>query len=153
MVNFFLGVLASFLATFLFEGGRRWAWPTFKDRCLYSGVRVDGAWDITEERHGQQVKCGKLVLSQTGATVTGTSVRLRTRDGKESERTFAYHGTIRGNQVTLTFEDRKGIGFDSGTYVFTVQNDAKTMVGMATFHGKSENRIVSEMRILTKAVA
>lgn len=50
------------------------------------------------------------------------------------------------------FEDKKGIGFDTGTYVFIVQNDGNTMVGVATFHGKTENLIVSENRILKRVI-
>lgn len=65
---------------------------------------------------------------------------------------YSYKGSIHGHQVTLSFEDKKGLGFDAGTYVFIVQNDSNTMVGMATFHGKVENRIVSEPRTLKKVL-
>ncbi len=98
------------------------------------------------------MKEGRLELKQVGRSITGTSVRSKTREGKKSERRFTYRGVIQGNQVTLLFEDAKGVGFDSGTYVFTVQNDAKTMLGMATFHGRKENRIISESRTLTKTI-
>ena len=153
MTDFVIGFLSSLAATAAGFVLVKYAWPSFKDKCLYYGVRVDGSWDITEERGGKQVKVGRLELKQLGRTITGNSVRSKTREGKKSERRFTYHGTIHSNQVTLLFEDTKGIGFDTGTYVFAVQNNAKTMVGMATFHGKTENRIVSEIRTLTKVVS
>lgn len=152
MNNFVNGFVSSLAATFVGFVLIRWAWPNFKDKCLYSGIRVDGSWDITAEREGKQMKEGRLELKQVGRSITGTSVRSKTREGKKSERRFTYRGVIQGNQVTLLFEDAKGVGFDSGTYVFTVQNDAKTMLGMATFHGRKENRIISESRTLTKTI-
>lgn len=96
---------------------------------------------------------GQVELTQQGHIVKGQSTRIKTRDGKKSERRFRYHGFISGNQVTLIFEDVKGVGFDTGTYVFTIHNDAKKMIGMATFHGKIENKIVSESRTLIKLVS
>ena len=68
----------------------------------------------------------------------------------ESNREFEYVGKIQNNQLTLVFEDKKGKGFDSESYVFIVQNDGLTMQGMATFQGKPENGIVSEPRCLKK---
>jgi len=153
MNEFLMGVLASAVATVLIAIVVKWIWPTFKDRCLYNGVRVVGAWEITEERYGKNVKVGKIELTQHGRIVKGTSTRTKTRDGKKSERKFHYHGFINGHQVTMIFEDAKGVGFDTGTYVFTVQNDSNTMVGMATFHGKTENKIVSEPRTLIKVLS
>ena len=94
-----------------------------------------------------------MELKQIGRSISVSSVRSKTRDGKKSDRKFSYNGAIYGHQVTLTFEDEKGIGFDTGTYVFTVQNDGKTMVGMATFQGKKENKIISEPRTLTKVLS
>ncbi len=151
MTTLLPGVLATLIGSaiiFVFS----WAWPILADRCLYRGIRVDGAWDITEERNGRNVTVGRLELKQVGARIAGNSCRRKTRDGQKSDRTFSYSGSIYGDQVTLLFEDSKGKGFDTGTYVFIVQNDAKTMVGMTTFHGRQENRIVSEPRILKKAV-
>lgn len=153
MTNFVMGVLSSILATGLIALVVKWGWPTFKDRCLYNGIRVAGSWDITEVRNDENVTAGRIELKQRGRLITGTSTRIKTRDGKTSERKFQYHGSISGNQVTLTFEDAQGVGFDTGTYVFTILNDSKTMVGMATFHGKKENQIVSEPRTLIKAVS
>lgn len=153
MNEFLMGVLTSIIATALIAVIAQWIWPSFKDRCLYNGIRVAGAWEITEVRNGKNVTVGQVELSQQGRIVQGQSTRTKTRDGKKSERKFHYHGFINGNQVTLIFEDAKGVGFDTGTYVFTVQNDAKKMVGMATFHGKKENRIVSEPRIIIKLVS
>lgn len=72
---------------------------------------------------------------------------------KKSERKFQYHVTISGNQVTLIFEGAHAGCFDTGTYVFTVLNDSKTMIGMATFHGKKENKIVSDPRTLFNVLA
>ena len=152
MTEFLMGILSSVVATALIAIIVKWGWPTFKDRCLYNGVRVSGRWDITEIRNGRNVKVGRIELEQRGRVITGSSTRTKTRDGKNSVRKFLYHGSINGHQVTLIFEDENGVGFDTGTYVFTVQNDSKTMVGMATFHGKTENRIVSEPRTLTKVV-
>lgn len=151
--NFLIGVLSGLTATCVATALIKYAWPAFKDKCLYSGVRVNGSWDITELRNGKQTKVGRLDLNQTGRVLTGGSVRTKTRDGKKSERKFRYNGAIHGHQVTLLFDDLKGVGFDIGTYVFTVQNDCKTMIGMATFHGKKENEIVSESRTLKKVVS
>ncbi len=153
MTDFLLGVLSSIVATAVIAIVVKWIWPNFKDKCLYSGVRVDGSWEISERRNNRTVKVGKIELKQLGRRVTGTSTRTKTRDGKSSERKFHYHGFVNGQQVTLIFEDKKGVGFDTGTYVFTVQNDAKIMIGMATFNGKAENKIVSESRTLTKVVS
>lgn len=153
MMDFLIGALASITATALIAVVVKWVWPSFKDKCLYNGVRVEGTWDIIEERNSKNVKVGKIELTQQGRIVKGTSTRTKTRDGKNSERKFHYHGFINGHQATLIFEDAKGVGFDTGTYVFTVQNDAKTMIGVATFHGKIENKIVSEPRTLIKAVS
>ncbi|SDJ46050.1 hypothetical protein SAMN04488540_108113 [Ferrimonas sediminum] len=147
-----MGVFASIVATVVVAIIVKWIWPDFKDRSLYNGIRVEGIWEIIELRNGKNVKVGQIELTQQGRIVKGTSTRTKTRDGKKSERKFHYHGFINGHQATLIFEDAKGVGFDTGTYVFTVQNDAKTMVGMATFHGKAENKIVSEPRTLIKAV-
>jgi len=152
MGNFILGVFASFVATGIYVI-IKWAIPYLKDKYFYDGVRIDGTWEITEVRNDNLVKVGRLELKQNGRRVFGSSVRSRTREGQESDRKFEYSGTIDGHQVTLIFEDVKGIGFDTGTYVFIVQNDGKTMIGMATFHGKKENRIVSESRTLTKIVS
>lgn len=124
--------------------------PVMKDRFLYSGVRVEGQWEVSETREGKVVRSGNLTLKQTGRVVTGTSTRTVTRSGAESQRTFNYKGTVSGHQMTLTFEDTNGVGFDTGSYVFTIQNDCKKMMGKTTFHGKPENKIVSEERILTK---
>ena len=153
MNEFLMGVLASIVATAVIAIIVKWVWPNFKDRCWYNGIRVAGAWEIIELRNGKNVKVGQIKLTQQGRIVKGTSTRTKTRDGKKSDRKFHYHGFINGHQVTLIFEDAKGVGFDTGTYVFMVQNDAKTMVGMATFHGKTENKIVSEPRALNKVLS
>lgn len=153
MNEFLLGVLASIVATALVAIVVKWIWPSFKDRCLYNGIRVVGAWEITEVRNGKNIKVGRIELTQQGRIVKGTSTRTKNRDGRKSERKFHYHGFINGHQVTLIFEDTVGVDFDTGTYVFTVQNDSKTMVGMATFHGKAENKIVSEPRTLIKVAS
>ena len=153
MNDILTGVLGSIIATILIAIAVKWIWPDFQNKCLYRGVRVDGAWDIFEVRDSNDVKGGKLELKQRGSIIKGSSIRKVTREGKESERKFNYHGFIRNHQVTMIFEDSRGVGFDTGTYVFTVQNDAKTMVGMATFHGKKENRIVSESRTLIKVAS
>lgn len=113
---------------------------------------MDGSWEIHEVRDEKGRVAGKIKLKQTGRRVTGESVRLITRNGEASNRQFSYKGSIHGHQLTLSFEDRKGVGFDAGTYVFIVQNDGNTMIGMATFHGKVENRIVSEPRMLKKVL-
>lgn len=153
ITGFWIGVLSSLTATTILYVVFKCAWPSFKDKCLYSGVRVAGSWDVTEERNGEVTKSGRIDLEQTGRIIKGTSIRTRTRGGQESQRKFQYHGTISGHQVTLIFEDAQGKGFDTGAYVFVVQNDGKTMVGNTTFHGKPENKIVSESRTLTKVVS
>ncbi|EKO3423114.1 hypothetical protein NXE12_003511 [Vibrio fluvialis] len=153
MTEFFIGVVASLSATALVALVVKWGWPTFQSNCLYKGVKVAGEWDIVEVRNGKNITAGRITLQQVGSNITGSSIRSKTRDGKKSERKFSYKGTIFGNQVTLMFEDHNGVGFDTGTYVFTVQNDHKTMIGMATFHGKSENKIVSESRTLKKVLS
>ncbi|EOW9213770.1 TPA: hypothetical protein ACN3ZQ_002164 [Vibrio cholerae] len=153
MTEFFIGVVASLSATALVALVVKWGWPTFQSNCLYKGVKVAGEWDIVEVRNGKNITVGRITLQQVGSNITGSSIRSKTRDGKKSERKFSYKGTIFGNQVTLVFEDHKGVGFDTGTYVFTVQNDHKSMIGMATFHGKIENKIVSESRTLKKVLS
>ena len=85
--------------------------------------------------------------------MSGTSQRILTRDGKASDRRFTYTGRIAGEQVTLLFEDQRGRDFDTGTYVFRVQNNCVEMLGMATFHGRRENRIVAEQRVLKKTAS
>jgi hypothetical protein len=75
-----------------------------------------------------------------------------TRDGAPSNRKFIYEGRFAGEQLTLIFQDARGEDFDCGTYVFRMQNSGTEMVGMATFHGKKENRIVSEKRTLRKTL-
>jgi len=153
MANFLLGILSSIVAAAIVAVTVKWGWPSFRNKCLYDGVRIDGTWEISEERNSKEVKVGRLELKQTGRSISGSSVRSKTRDGKKSERKFCYKGVLHGHQLTLLFEDEKGVGFDSGTYVFTVHNDSKTMLGMATFHGKQENKIVSEQRKLTKVLS
>lgn len=153
MTDFFLGVATSLSASALVALVAKWGWPIFHSSCLYKGVKVSGDWDIVEIRNGKNITAGRITLQQVGSNIVGSSIRSKTRNGKKSERRFSYKGTIFGNQVTLMFEDHKGVGFDTGTYVFTVQNDHKTMVGMATFHGKIENRIVSESRTLKKVLS
>lgn len=149
---FLLGVAASLVAMGIWQIGKHFAWPYVWERLVYRGVRVSGWWEIVENREGGERIAGKLQLEQLGRKVSGTSTRSITRDGKSSDRKFSYSGSIQGHQVTLTFEDQRGIGFDVGTYVFIVQNDGNTMIGMATFHGKTENKIVSEPRMLRKVV-
>lgn len=151
-MNFIAGVASSLIATLLIYLVKRHLWPAFSNSVLYRGIRVDGAWEIFDQKDNAQRLVGKIRLEQTGRLITGESARSLTRDGKSSNRRFLYSGSIHGNQVTLTFEDRKGIGFDVGSYLFIVQNDGNTMIGMATFHGKSENSIVAEKRILTKVL-
>jgi hypothetical protein len=152
MMNFIAGVAASILATIIVYLVTKIGWPIFSDRALYKGVRVDGFWEILELRNGKQQRVGKIELKQNGRYISGEGTRSRTREGKESKRQFSYKGSIHGHQVTLLFEDKKGVGFDMGTYVFIVQNDSNTMIGMATFHGKTENRIVSEGRTLRRVL-
>lgn len=153
MIEFYISILAGIVTAIIIAAVTKWLWPSFQDKCLYKGIRVAGAWEISEVRNGKAVKAGKIHLKQKGRVITGSSTRTKTREGKKSERHFKYHGFTCGKQITLTFEDAKGVGFDTGTYVFMVQNDGTTMLGMATFHGKTENKIVSEPRTLTKVVA
>ncbi len=151
MTEFLIGVVASLSAT-VFVALVAWGWPIFQSNYLYKGVKVAGEWDIVEVRNGKNITAGRITLQQVGSNIIGNSIRSKTRDGKKSGRKFSYKGTIFGNQVTLIFEDHNGVGFDTGTYVFTVLNDHKTMVGMATFHGKVENKIISEARTLKKVL-
>lgn len=53
MNEFLLGVLASVIAAVLITFIVEWIWPNFKDRCLYNGIRIAGAWGITEVRNGK----------------------------------------------------------------------------------------------------
>ena len=152
MTDFFVGVASSISATLLIAAMVKWGWPSFQNTCLYKGIRVDGDWDIIERRNNKNITVGRIKLEQLGRKISGSSTRTKTREGKKSERKFNYQGVISGNQVTLTFEDSSGVGFDTGTYVFTVQNDRKAMEGMATFHGKKENQIISEKRTLNKVL-
>lgn len=152
MIEFWIGVAASLVATALVYVSRRFLWPMLWERVFYRGVNLGGTWEIVEERSGESRVVGKIELKQLGRRLTGSSVRSRTRGGQPSNRKFSYTGSIQGHQATLVFEDQKGVGFDVGTYVFIVQDDGNTMVGMATFHGKAENKIVSEPRILKRVL-
>jgi hypothetical protein len=152
MSDFLVGVLSSITATIFIAVIVKWIWPAFKNKCLYNGIRVDGEWDIVELRNNINNKVGRIKLNQDGRHISGSSLRSKTREGKKSERKFEYFGVISGNQITLMFEDSIGVGFDTGTYVFTILNDKKIMEGMATFHGKKENKIVSEPRTLSKVL-
>lgn len=152
-MSFILGVLSGLVAAFLYSGITILGWPIFKDKYLYQGIKIAGSWDISESRSGESIVVGTIDLKQTGHCVTGTATRTQTRGGKQSTRTFQYNGFIRGHQLTMSFDDASGVGFDTGTYVFIVQNDRKTMEGMATFYGKIENKIVSEPRSLVKVVS
>lgn len=153
MDTFVGGVATSLTAAALYAIIVRLAWPAFQDRVLYNGIRIAGTWDIVEHRNGERIKVGQIKLKQSGRRITGDSERSKRRDGQESNRKFQYTGHIDGSQVTLLFEDAGGAGFDTGSYVFIVQNDKLTMVGMATFHGKPENAIVSEPRTLEKVAS
>lgn len=66
MSEFLLGVLASILASAIIAIIVKWIWPNLKDKCLYDGVRIAGAWDITELRNGKNIKVGKIELIQQG---------------------------------------------------------------------------------------
>lgn len=149
MNDFALGLSSSVAATVFIAVVVEWVWPALKAR-VYSGIKVDGKWEIVEERNGRNVTVGTIELRQSGSVITGTSTRRKTREGKTSDRKFKYKGTIHDDQVALMFDDAKGSGFDTGSYVFIVQNDCVTMLGNATFHGRTENKIVSEPRILKK---
>ena len=152
MTSFIVGVGSSIAAVALIYVFTKHLWPAFRNKAVYQGVRVDGSWEIVEKRSEDSVRVGKIVLKQTGSDVSGRSERLMTRDGQSSNRQFSYKGSIQGRQLTLLFEDKRGVGFDTGAYVFVVQNDGNTMIGMATFHGKRENRLVSEDRTLRKII-
>lgn len=152
MNDFIFGFSSSVAATVFIAVLSKWVWPALKAR-VYSGIKVDGEWEIVEERDGRNLTVGTIELRQLGSVVTGTSRRKKTREGKTSDRKFTYKGTIHDDQVTLIFEDKRGKGFDTGSYVFIVQNDCKTMLGNATFHGRTENKIVSEPRILRKVAS
>lgn len=150
MLSFLLGVISSLVATGIIYFVAKVALPSLKDKWLYNGVRVSGSWDVYEERNGMNIKSGTLELKQVGRIINGTSIRTKTRNGDESQRKFNYSGSISAHQMTLIFDDEKGKNFDTGSYVFIVQNDCKTMIGMTTFHGKPENKIVAEQRTLIK---
>jgi len=147
-----IGVIASIIGAIFLFIIQKFITPWFTDYILYKGIKVTGSWNIIEQRNGKHSKVGSISLKQKGKYITGSSTRTKTRDGKISTREFEYKGTISGNQVNLMFEDKAGNDFDSGSYVFTVKNDKKVMVGMATFHGKKENRIISESRTLEKVL-
>lgn len=150
MISFLLGVFASIVAAGVVWLVTKLLWPYTSDKLLYKGIRVDGVWEIYDIRDGKEKKVGLLILKQHGSRLSGTSQRVETRAGAASDRRFVYTGRIVVEQVTLVFEDQRGRDFDTGTYVFRVQNNYVEMVGVATFHGKQENRIVSEQRVLKK---
>jgi hypothetical protein len=152
-MDFLIGVLASIIAFILIKVTVQYIWPFIQDRWSYKGIRVNGTWKIQESRNNKTVEVGRIEFTQMGNRITGHSIRNKTREGKKNDRRFVYSGYIHKNQITLTFEDSRGKGFDTGTYVFIVENCGKKMIGMATFHGKKENRIVSEQRVLTKLVS
>jgi hypothetical protein len=147
-----LGVLSSMTAA-----GLGWLiyavlWPRLVDS-IYCGARVDGAWAIVETREGKEMEVGKIELIQHGTRVTGSGERRLTRDGQDSNRSFIYNGRFVGEQLTLIFQDKRGKDFDCGAYVFRLQNNGLELVGMATFHGKKENRVISESRVLRKKLS
>ena len=111
MSDFAIGFASSLAATIFCVVVAKYAWPAFQNKAFYRGVRVSGSWDIYEDRDGESHCVGRLKLSQAGRTVTGESMRSRTRGGEKSERRFEYTGSINGHQLTLTFEDKKGQGF------------------------------------------
>jgi hypothetical protein len=71
ITGFWMGVLSSLTATAILYVVFKWAWPSFKDKCLYGGVRVEGSWDVTEERNGEVTKSGRIDLKQTGRVIKG----------------------------------------------------------------------------------
>lgn len=149
-MDFLLSIISSLAATALVVLLGKFLWPHFKDKCLYQGVRIAGTWEIYEIRNGVELNSGRIEITQLGCVIKGESFRTKTRDGRDSQRKFQYRGLISGHQMTLVFDDAQGKHFDTGTYVFIVQNDSKNMIGMTTFHGKTENKIVSEPRTLRK---
>jgi len=149
MNDFFTGFSSSLAATAAVAAFVRYGWPALKHR-FNDGIDVSGGWDIFEERDGVESKVGLLDIKQIGFRITATSTRTKRRDGEDSTRRFNYNGVIRNNQITLVFDDQRGKGFDTGSYVFTVQNDGVTMEGIATFHGKPENKVIAEARSLRK---
>lgn len=150
MDSFSSGVIASLVAMGVWKVTSLWLWPAFHDGVMYRGVRIDGKWEIQEERSGEIIVVGQIELKQSGRRITGNSVRLRRRDGKKSDRKFNYKGHIDNAQVTLLWEDPSGVGFDVGSYVFLVQKDMVEMLGLTTFHDKDRNKIISEPRTLRK---
>jgi hypothetical protein len=153
MGNFILGVASSIVGACLIWTFVALLLPYVHDKLLYGGPRVEGIWDIVEFKDGAERTVGKMTLNQKGARVSGSSYRTLTRDGVASDRRFVYSGRIAGEQLTLLFEDARGRDFDSGSYIFRLYNDHVTMHGLATFHGKPENRILSEARILRKTAS
>lgn len=153
MRDFVLGVLSSVVATVAITLISQSIWPYLFDRFFYKGIRVDGVWDICSDKDGRERVVGKLTLRQQGSRLHGESFRTETRQGDPSDRRFKYRGQIVGDRLTLLFEDSRGKYFDSGTYVFCVHNDYVVMVGMSTFHGKPEGKIVAERRVLKKTAA
>ena len=152
MWNFILGIISGLVASLLVWLFAKVLLPYLQDK-IYGGLCIDGNWTIYETRGGTEKDVGSLALRQSGYRLKGTSRRTQTRQGDKSDRRFKYKGRVAGDQVTLLFEDARGRDFDAGTYVFRVQNDGVTMVGMATFHGKKENQIVSELRTLRKSAS
>ncbi|HEX8342387.1 MAG TPA: hypothetical protein VF624_15900 [Tepidisphaeraceae bacterium] len=153
MLNFVVGVITSIVAAPLIWLGAKVVWPHVADRLLYKGIRIEGVWEIHEIRQDSLRHIGELTLRQTGSRVSGSGRRFLTREGRPCDRRFSYMGRIAGEQVTLLFDDKQDRDFDSGTYVFRVSNNCIDMAGMATFHGKPENRIVSEQRFLKKTAS
>jgi hypothetical protein len=149
MINFILGVAASVLANVASKLAGI-TWPHVYDRAFYRGIQIGGAWEIIETRNGEQVAVGQIELEQWGHHINGTGERRLSREGKPSDRKFSYTGRFAGEQLTLIFQDTRGPDFDCGTYVFRVMNSGIEMVGKATFHGKNENKVVSEDRLLRK---
>ena len=150
MNNLILGIISGVLATIICQLSIRHLYPALHNWFFYKGIAVGGNWDIFEYRNGEERKVGSIDLKQTGRYLTGSSIRNKTRDGKAAKRGFKYKGHIYGNRIVLSFEDARGIEFDSGANIYIVQNDGNEMDGMATFNGKVENKIVSEPRKLRK---
>jgi hypothetical protein len=124
--------------------------PRLVDQVFHRGIHIDGVWEIIAVKSCEEIVVGQITLQQVGRRITGFGERWQTREGKDSNRKFKYSGRLAGEQLTLIFQDVRGEDFDCGTYVFRVQNSGVEMIGMSTFHGKNENRIVSEERKLRK---
>ena len=58
MNTFLIGVISSVTAAIILVICSKYIWPLIQDKVVYEGVRIDGTWNIVENRNGNNVTVG-----------------------------------------------------------------------------------------------